>query len=42
MNSIFFNDESVMYADDTTVAYVGSDLSELENRVNEIYNGKTH
>ena len=27
MNCIFFNDESVMCANDTTVAYVGSDLS---------------
>ena len=36
MNSNFFNDQGVMYADDITVAYVGSDLSELENRVNEI------
>ena len=31
MNSLFENDEIVMYADDTTVVYVGEDLSVLEN-----------
>ena len=32
LNSLFENDENVMYADDTTV--VGEDLSVLESHVN--------
>ena len=36
MNSLFENDESVMYADDTTEVYVGEDLSVLDSHVNSV------
>ena len=36
MNSLFENDENVMYADNTTVVYVGEDLSVLESHANSV------
>ena len=36
MNTIFLNDESVMYADDTALVYVGKELTDLQNHVNDM------